>query len=516
MRNNYLCFELVGKCHCEERSDPSPVIASPFRAKQSQNKFGPISWKPLMIKRLPRLLRRLAMTKNSFSTTTWLCSLILFFSLLSAVQAFPINRDSLDNGLIVLLTEDHKLPMLEIRATIKAGSVNDPKGKQGLVNLTSELLIRGTKNRTLDKINSEIEFVGGQLRQFTAKDYSGINIRVLSKDLDLALDLLADLMQNPIFPDSEIAKVKKQVVSSIIRSEEEPDEVGFNAFYKLFFPDHPYGHPVIGYTESVNSITKRDLLDFYQKYYAPNNCLIVAVGDFSQSELLEKIKTRFGKWQKKDIPELKITDPVLLAKPKGKIITKKEVNQAYIFLGFLGLKENTPDLLPTRAMNFALGSSPTSSRLGVSVREKGGLAYDVRSYFERNLYLGVYFFTTQTKTDNTQTAVDKILFEIRKMKQSGAVQEELDRAKKFYTGNFPLSFDSFSDKISIVSRIERYQMGLDYLDKFNDRIMSLNLAQVNQTAKDHLFPDNYLLVVVGNVTEDDLKLDDIDWVKETE
>jgi zinc protease len=448
-----------------------------------------------------------------------LCFTLLAFCVMhltSRVQAFPINRDSLDNGLVVLLTEDHKLPMLEIRAVVKTGSVNDPKGREGLANLVSELLIRGTKNRTMDKINTEIEFVGGQLRQFTAKDYSGVNIRVLSKDLDLAVDLLADLMLNSIFPDLEIGKVKKQVVSSIIRTEEEPEEYGSDAFYKLFFPDHPYGHPVVGYTEAVNSITKQDLLEFYQKYYAPNNCFIVAVGDFSRLELLEKIKTKFGRWQKKDIPELKITDPGLLAKPKGKIITKKEINQAYIFLGFLGLKENAPDLLPTRVMNFALGASPTSSRIGVNVREKGGLAYDVRSYFERNLYPGVYFFTTQTKTDNTQTAVDKILVEIRKMRESGATQKELDRAKKFYTGNFPLSFDSFSDKIGIVTRIERYQLGLDYLDKFNERIMSLSLEQINQAAKDHLFPNNYLLVIVGNVTEDDVKLENIDWVKESE
>lgn len=448
-----------------------------------------------------------------------ICFTLLVFSVMHltpSIYAFPINRDSLDNGLIVLLTEDHKLPMLEIRAVVKTGSVNDPEDKQGLANLVSELLIRGTKNRTLDKINSEIEFVGGQLRQFTDKDYSGINIRVLSKDLDLGLDLLADLIQNPIFPELEIDKVKKQVVSSIMRSEEEPEEVGFNAFYKLFFPDHPYGHPVIGYTEPVNSITKQDLLEFYQKYYAPNNCFIVAVGDFSRPELLEKIKAKFGQWQHKKIPELKITDPTPLAKPKGKIITKKEVNQAYIFLGFLGLKENDPDLLPTRAMNFPLGASPSSSRLGVSVREKGGLAYDVRSYFERNLYPGVYFFTTQTKTDNTQIAIDKILFEIRKMRESGATQIELDRAKKFYTGNFPLSFDSFSDKMGIITRIERYQLGLDYLDKFNERIMSLSLDQINQAAKDHLFPDNYLLVIVGNVTEDDVKLENIDWVKESE
>uniref|UniRef100_A0A7C6EEJ7 Insulinase family protein n=1 Tax=candidate division WOR-3 bacterium TaxID=2052148 RepID=A0A7C6EEJ7_UNCW3 len=448
-----------------------------------------------------------------------LCPLILLLILSSfvysaLVEAFPIQRDSLANGLVILTTEDHKLPMVEIRAQVRAGSVNDPKGKEGLANLVCRLLVRGTKKRTIEKINAEIELVGGELNEWTDKDNSSINIRVLTKDLDLAVDLLADLLLNPTFPDSEIIKVKKEVVSSIIRSDEEPDEIGHKAFFRLLFPNHPYGHPVIGYPKAIDSITKDDILDFYQRYYAPNNCFIVAVGDFVFKELKEKIENKFRDWQSKKIPELAITDQALPVKPKVKIITKPDVNQAYIFLGFLGLKENAPDLFPSRVMNFILGASALSSRLGISVREKGGLAYDVGSYFERNLYPGAYIFSTQTKTANTQIAIDKILYEIRRMRDSGITKEELEKAKKFYTGNFPLTFDSFSDKVNLIARIERYQLGLDYLNRFNDRIQSLTLKQVNQAAKNHLFPDNYILVIVGNLTEADVKLDNVDWVKE--
>lgn len=451
---------------------------------------------------------------KSLSHFALLSLLLLPYTYSALVEAFPINRDSLANGLVILTTEDHKLPIIEIRALVKAGSVNDPKSKEGLANLVCRLLVRGTKNRTMDKINAEIEFVGGELREFTDKDNSSISIRVLTKDLDLAIDLLADLILNPTFSDSEIVKVKKEVISSIIRSDEEPDEIGQKTFFRLLFSNHPYGHPVLGNPESINSITKNDILDFYQKYYAPNNCFIVAVGDFVQEALLEKITNKLSNWQSKKIPELVISDPTLPPKPKVQIINKREVNQAYIFLGFLGLKENAPDLLATRVMNFILGASALSSRLGMSIREKGGLAYDVGSYFERNLYPGAYIFTTQTKTDNTQIAIDKILFEICKIRDSGITQAELEKAKKFYTGNFPLTFDSFSDKVNLLARIERYQLGLDYLNQFNDRIESLTLEQVNAAAKNHLFPDNYIMVIVGNVTEEDVKLDNVDWVKE--
>lgn len=443
-------------------------------------------------------------------------ALLLFLSITFAalLQAFPINRDTLDNGLVILTSEDHKLPMAEIRAIIKVGSVNDPKGKEGLANLVCRLLIRGTKTRTMDEINSSIEMVGGELREFTDKDNSGISIRILTKDLDLALDLLADLLLNPTFADSEIAKVKKELIAGIFRSEAEPDELGEKVFYQLLFPNHPYGHPVIGYPEAINSITRQDLLNCYQQYYVANNSFIVAVGDFSRNELREKIRTRFGHWQRGKLPELAITNPAPLLRPKVKIITKKEVNQAYIFLGFLGLKENDPDLFPTQVMNFILGASALSSRLGISVREKGGLAYDVHSYFDRNRYPGAYIFATQTKTTNTQIVLDKILYELRKIRDSGVTEEELGAAKKFYTGNFPLTFDSFTEKVNLIARIERYQLGLDYFKKFNDRIKNLTLDEVNKAAKNHLFPDQYLLVIVGNVTKDMVKLNNFDWVEE--
>ncbi|MEO0115647.1 MAG: pitrilysin family protein [candidate division WOR-3 bacterium] len=442
--------------------------------------------------------------------------LLLLLSIVhsNSVNGFPINRDSLTNGLVIITTEDHKLPMLEIRAVIKAGSGNDPKGKEGLANLVCRLLVRGTKNRTLDKINSAIEFVGGELSEFTDKDNSAINLRVLTKDLDLAIDLLVDLLLNPTFPDSEIVKLKDEIIGTIARSEEEPDEIGRKAFFQLLFPNHPYGHPVIGYPSAIKAITKQDILDFYQRYYTPNNSFIVAVGDFSHKALVEKIADKLNNWQRKDVPELLIPTPSPFPKPTVKIINKPEINQAYIFLGFLGLKENAPDLFAARVMNFILGGSALSSRLGISVREKGGLAYDVGSYFERNLYPGAYIFSTQTKIDNTQIVIDKILAEIRKMRNEGITQKELAKAQKFYTGNFPLTFDSFSDKVNLISRIERYRLGLDYINKFNERVQSLTIEQINEAAKNHLFPDNYLLVIVGNVTQSDIKLNDVNWVKE--
>lgn len=456
------------------------------------------------------LLRLWSLPRTGLRLLSYILFLIFY---VANASAFPINRDSLDNGLILLTTEDHKLPMVDIVAVVKAGSIYDPKGKEGLANLVANLLIRGTKTKTREAINETIEFVGGQLRSSASYDYTQLSIRILSKDLDLALDLLSDFLQNSVFSDSEVMKTKKEVRSGIKRFEDEPDEVGLKEFRRLLFQGHPYGNPISGYDSTVSEIRPQEIKEFYNNYYCPNNTFLIAVGDFNPQELKAKIAQRFLNWQPRPVPEITITEPQPFTKPKVKIITKKDINQSYIFLGHLGIQENHPEVFPIRVMNFILGGSALSSRLGEKVREQQGLAYDVRSGFERNLLRGAFIAETQTKTDNTQIAINTILKEIRDMKLAGATQDELSRAKKYYTGNFPLTIDSFTDKLGLLLRIERYRLGLDYLDKFNEKVNKVTLEEIKSAANKYLDPDHYLLVIVSNLTKENISLGEVEWIE---
>jgi zinc protease len=437
----------------------------------------------------------------------------VFLLLLSSLFAFPFQKDTLENGMVLLTVEDHKLPILEIRVVIRAGSLFDPKGKEGLANLTIKSLFRGTKTRSASEIYEAIEAVGARIGEWTGYDYSQISVSLLNKDLDLILEIISDLLFNPSFPDTEIKKLKSEIIAGISRDEGEPDYLLSREFYQILFSPTPYAHPVEGMKETVARLTREDVLDFYHKYYLPNNIFLVVVGDFQREDLMAKIEDIFGRVPKGKLPEFSFPAINPLSGRKAKIITKEDVNQSYIMLGHLGIKEGEKDMIPARVLNFILGGGALTSRLGKEIREKRGLAYDVGSYFDRRLYSGAFVCEMQTEIKNTTEAIRIILNEINRIKNEGANLEELNRAKRFYTGNFPLTFDSYAEKASLLTWMEFYQIGDNYIGEFPKRIEELTLEKINETAKRYLDPDNLFLVIVGNISEKDLALEGFEIIK---
>jgi zinc protease len=426
--------------------------------------------------------------------------------------SLPIARDSLSCGLKVLTYQSDRLPLIEMRWVSYSGSAYDPTGKEGLANLTNKMLTRGTKNRSALKISQELEFVGASLSDGTGYDVSTLHMRFLSKDLDLALDILSDALLNSVFSDTELMKVKVQTIGDIKQSYDYPYDVGWEKFTELVFKNHPYGHSTIGDTASVPKITRKDIVDFYNKYFTVNNGFLIVAGDFNKTELLKKIEMKFSS-MRNGIVDTKI--PALehgpySDKPKGYIINQADLNQSYIFIGQPGMTETSPDYFPSRVMNFILGGSPLTSRIGAGVRETQGLAYDARSFFDRRLYGGLFAATTQTSDPNK--GINTILNEIKKMSESGATLDELKNAKTFYIGNFPFNYDATREKIDLLQGIEVYNKGLDYPEKFNSFIEKITLDEINQAAKTYLFPNNYLLVIVTNVPKESLAVQGIDWL----
>ncbi|MEO0091164.1 MAG: pitrilysin family protein [candidate division WOR-3 bacterium] len=435
------------------------------------------------------------------------------------IDALPISRDSLNCGLVVLTYPTSRLPMIEMRWVNKSGSAYDPVGKEGLANLTNKMLTRGTKKRSALKLSAELEFVGAVLSDWTSYDYSCLHLRCLKKDFDLVLDVLTDILTNPEFSVKELERVKQQIIGDIKQSNDYPYNQGWKKFSELLFQNHPYTHPVSGDTQSVAKLTIRDIVDFYNQFYTIDNGFLVVAGDFDKNELLQKIEDKFTN-MRKGKPDIRI--PEFLSgpyreRPKGYMIHQPELNQSYIFLGFPGISETASDddysplSLRIRVMNFILGGSPLTSRLGRAIREEEGLAYDIRSFFDRRLYGGLFAITTQTSDPNK--AINIILREFKKMYDKGANQKELNDAKTFYIGNFPFNYDATSEKIDLLMNLELYKRGLDYPDKFNSYIQKITLNDINDLAKKYLYPNNYLLVIVTNVSKDALQIPEIEWME---
>ncbi|MEO0215940.1 MAG: pitrilysin family protein [candidate division WOR-3 bacterium] len=434
----------------------------------------------------------------------------LILLLLITAQAITIQRDTLKNGLVVLSVEAHKIPMVEMRILIRAGSVYDPAQQEGLAYILNQLLLRRSE-RSKEAPLDMIEYVGGELSPLIGEDYAGFSARILSKDLSLLIKVVGDILTNPVFDTLEFNRLKKETISRLKANMDDPYYLGMVNFRKYLFAGSPLNHLPEGFDSTIKGITLDAVKNFFKKYYIPNNTFFVFVGDFSRDSLLKILGNEFEKWPKGGRPNLNIESPRPPAGKNGYII-KRDISQAYIFLGFLGPNLSAPDWLQIRLMNYILGGSGLISRITNEIREKRGLAYSAYSYFERFHNGGYFVCEVQTKNESANEVVQIIINELKRM-QIEISEDELTSAKKYYTGHLPLEFDTYRKMANFIAEIEKAKLGLDYLERFEGLISHITLAEVKEAAIKYLHPEDFCLVIVGDLKEDDLKFEDINWIR---
>ena len=439
-----------------------------------------------------------------------ICSVILFplcfiFLLSTLSYAEPIaDRAVLANGMTLLHSEKTGLPIVTVVVAIKAGSVAETAEKAGLANLTADLLNEGTKKRSSKEISDAIEFVGGSLSTSGGADYITVSLSVLKKDVGLGFDLLSDIILNPAFSDDELQRRKTSIKNSIIQQKEEPGTIASKAFAEAVFGKHPYGRPVEGTEESLDRITRADIVSFHQEYYVPNSTILTVVGDISKSELKSLIEKYFMSWQAKEVKEVSLPFPDSAEKPKV-IKIQKNITQANIILGHLGIRRDNPDYYAVSVMNYILGGGGFASRLMDNIRDNKGLAYDVHSSFPASKYGGSFQAELQTKNESANTAIKETLKEIERISTEPVSDKELGDAKAYLTGSFPLRIDSNRKIAGFLTAVEYYGLGLDYVDNYRKFIEAVTKDDILRVAKKYLHPDNFVLVVVGDMEKSALQ-----------
>ena len=429
----------------------------------------------------------------------------LFFALCTnSFAEYIAEREVLPNGLVLMHSEKKTLPVVNIVIAIKAGSVLEPPEKAGLANLTADLLNEGTITRSSRDISDKIEFVGGSLSTSGGLDYITVTLSVLKKDLELGFDLLSDIILNPAFSQEEVMRREKITKGNIMQMKDEPGVVASKAFQKAVYGEHPYGRPDEGTEETIDNITRQDIVDFHRSYYLPDNAIMAVVGDVNKKELDSLMDKYFKNWQMKEVktrtlPELKNMDA-----PKV-IRINKNITQANVMLGHLGISRNNPDYYAVSVMNYILGGGGFASRLMENIRENKGLSYDVHSYFSGNKYAGSFQAVLQTKNQTANEAIAEILKEMKRMRTEPVTDKELADAKSYMTGSFPLRLDSNSKIAGLLTAIEFYGLGLDYVDKYKKIINAVSKDDILRVAKKYLDPENYVLVVVGDLEKMSLK-----------
>ena len=414
----------------------------------------------------------------------------------SAGAAKPIaHREVLPNGIVLLVAERPAIPIVVVRTFAHAGAVLDPPDRAGLANLTGALLTRGTAKHSGPELDSAIEFVGGSLSAGAARDGLTASLSVLKKDVGLGLDLLAEVLLTPTFPDDELKRKAAQIQAAIKRSEEDPGTVAGRALAKLVFPSHPYGVPVEGTVESVGKLTRDDVVRFHRGYVRPDTTIIAVVGAVTVDEARREIVARFGGWKAPAEPPPTVSSVTPGATPQTQVI-EKELTQATILLGRQAIRQTDPDYFPLTVGSYVLGGG-SASRLYSRVREEGGLAYAVYSYANPARYGASFIVSAQTRTAEVPKVVEIMREELARMTREPVTERELKLAKDYLIGSFPLRLDTTSKVADFIVAVEEQGLGLDYADRYKERVAKVTAADVQRVAAKYFVPDTFNRVVVG-------------------
>ena len=408
------------------------------------------------------------------------------------------TRVVLGNGLVVLLLEDHELPIVSVSARIRTGARLEPKEKIGLAGLTGTVMRSGgTTTLAGDTLDDYLEGKAASIETGIGTSVGTASMNCLIEDFAEVVKVFVDVLKNPSFAPEKLAIAKNQLMAGIARQNDNPDGIVQREFAKLVYgKDSPYASQETYAT--VGSITREDLLAWHQKYYHPNRMILGLVGDFKTADALALVKRVFGQWPKG--PEF--TDPEVpyqhSTKPGVYYVEKNDMTQAKIIIGHMGLIRMDPDYHPVVITNQILSGS-FGARLFSSIRSKKGLAYDVHGGVGFGWdYPATASFSMSTKTETTQAGIDALTEEAHKiMKTEPPTDKEVQNAKASLLNSFVFSVDSPGKVLGKLLTYEYYGYPSDWMTRFRNGIERVTTEQVRRATQQHIKPDQFVILVVG-------------------
>lgn len=428
----------------------------------------------------------------------FLLSIFLFF-LSNYTFAGDIKMDfktmSLNNGAKIKHLYRDSIPIVYITVLIPVSPLDETKPSQAY--LTAHMLTYGTKKRSARQIEDEIDFLAVSIGKKITHDYTMLTLATTKRHLKEAIEIFFDILKNPTFPEDEFKKEVAILEKSLRQMEEDPSFIAIKNFLRNLFGEHPYGRPVEGDPETLKNLKRGDLIEFYEQFYKPDKMIFSFVGDINDEELNE-IKERYiENWQKKNI-ERKINTPQFTKrdKPLEIIITRDDLTQSTIVLGFAGINRKDADFYALSVMNYILGGGGLTSRLAKQVREEKGLAYSIYSTFTPYLLPGTFYIEVKTKAENTKNVIKIIMDELKRISSNTVTDEEIKEAKLFLTGSFPLRFDTMRKISEFLPLLDLYELGDDYFLKYAEYVNKVNSQDILTISK-RILNQNYITVIVG-------------------
>jgi zinc protease len=409
-----------------------------------------------------------------------------------------IARLELANGIVILCRANPASASVVLSGSLPAGSLYDPDDKLGLAGFTASALMRGTQQRSFSEIYDILESAGASLGFSAGTHSASFSGRALAEDLDSLLLLLSEALQQPAFPGEYVERLRAQILTSLAIRDQDTAEVASLAFDQIIYCSHPYSRPENGYTQTVRSILREDLIDFHHKIYGPRGMILAIVGGIEPAQVLEKVRWVFENWQNPEQPEIPVVPEVAqLDQITTQYTQVPGKSQSDIVIGAAGLRRSSPDFLAAMQGNNILGQFGTMGRIGETVREKAGLAYYAGSGLSGGPGPGPWEVSAGVNPVNVDRATELIIQEIRRFTSELVKIEELEDTQANFIGRMPISLESNSGIASALYNLERFQLGLDYYQRYADLVRSVTREQILQVAGRYLDPERLGVAVAG-------------------
>ena len=404
---------------------------------------------------------------------------------------------TLSNGLTLLLNERRGLPVVSASLVLKTGSDTNPLDKPGLASFVAAMLDEGTTTRNALQIADEVAQLGASLSTSSSMDATTVSGRSLARNFGPTLNLMADVVLRPQFPQAEVDRQRASRVAALLQQRENPGQVAARvAAAALFGPTHPYGFSELGTEASVKAMSRDDMVAFWRQNFVPNNAALVVAGEISMNELRALAERAFGGWQRGEPARPSLGAPTTTA-ARVVIVDTPGAPQTQLRVVAMGAPRSTPDFRPIQLMNNALGGN-FASRINMNLREKNGYTYGANSQFTFRRHGGTFQVSGGVRTDVTGPAVQEVMNELRGILDKPVTPEELSRAKDGLANSVPGAFETSGNAVGNFSNVFIYDLGLDYYAKYSAQIRAVTEAQTQAIARKYIVPANMIVVAVGD------------------
>jgi zinc protease len=418
------------------------------------------------------------------------------------MQSLPgpddITRAHLENGITILSRANFNSPSVTISGLLQAGALFDPDERLGLADFTAAALMRGTARRSFQQVYEALEACGANLGFDSSTHTTRFYGRALAEDLDLVLELLAECLRQPAFPAEQVERLRAQLLTGLAIRAQDTAEMAALSFDELIYAGHPYSRPEEGHPHTVQAIDQEELAAFHGRFYGPQGAIIAMVGGVDPALAIEKISKALGDWRNPGQPAAPELPPVRpLEERQQRKVALPGKSQADILIGAAGPARRSPDYLAASLGNNVLGQFGMMGRLGESIREQAGLAYYASSGLSGGVGPGPWSISMGVDPVNVERAIDLALQEVRRFTQEPVSDEELADSKANYIGQLPLSLESNGGVAAALLNLERFELGLDYYQRYSERINAVTREQVLEAARRYLDPDRLGIAIAG-------------------